>query len=705
MDVGASEDNILPDKSRNYTSFGVDSIKLFASSVNSINPIDDQVFAQLSEDTSYRLRELIASSFQYTRHSKRFKLTCDDINKALKVADSQSIYGFNGSQSTKEIYIPEAEVFVTEDKTIDLVKMSESIISKSYKVNLIAESPQYRIDWLNPTGGSRLMKEFNQPGPDEKPSPEYLQLMKIFNCISKGIISRNIFLFHKTLTGLTSHSNVQHILSYLVKFIANNVAKTSDGKIARQLLLSIRALSKNNYLQVTSDIYVTPLVKSVLHCILRGSSDNLYPSQQQQQQQQQSQPPPSTSTSSSTLLTSSSSSTTTTTTTSFPSFNGNSTTTTGDDTNYSINSDLWNLKSFAASILIDMFKEWSTSFVHNKFYNQIIRALITCIRDPSQPYSSHYGAIVTFNRLGFDCIINHLYPTIGTYLNQLYSNQNSDRLLSSNSHDILGCQQVIGAWINLSLFLVRKFRDMALTENNFQSQHIVKELLNHFGDSLAIQLPIDFPEPEKVYIKRAPVKVKVPIISGEELLDAFYETNSLGKYGLTGDHGGKIVSDDDDLRSNSDSIDGKSNESEKDFKRHDGTDLLVESTISDPSLGVKLTIKKIRRQRRSIDELDSLAAQVEEAKRKRKRPRFQNFMDSFSEESENLLLEQVKTKGNLYSHRMIKKTLSMPFESTSWYLIANKLPSIGKQRKSSKLDNCDSHWRRKLFSCTLNTIL
>ncbi|XP_015791571.1 TAF6-like RNA polymerase II p300/CBP-associated factor-associated factor 65 kDa subunit 6L isoform X2 [Tetranychus urticae] len=641
---GYGSDDIAADKSRNYTSFGLESIKLFASTVHSPNAIEAKVLAQLSEDTSYRLRELIASSFQYTRHSKRFKLTCDDVNRALKASDSQAIYGFSGSESSKEIHVPEAGVFVTEDKPVDLVKISESIINKSYKVNLIAESPQYRIDWLNP--GSRTIKELNQPGPDEKPSPEYLQLMKIFNCISKGIISRNISVFHKTLVGLSKHSNVQHILSYLVKFIANNVAKTNNGKTARQLLLSIRALSKNNYLQVTSDIYVTPLVKSVLHCILRGSSDHSYPSSSS-----------SSSSATSTLasvLTSSSVPPT-------PTLNG----TIEDNNNCSDSSDTWSLKSFASSILVDMFKEWSSSFVHNKFYNHIIRALVSCICDSSQSYASHYGAIVAFTRLGFDCIINHLYPFIGSYLNELSIYQNDN--LISTSHDAIGAQQILGAWLNLAAFLLRKFREMALVENNFQFQHIVGELLEHFGDSLAMQLPADFPDPEKIYIKKPPQQIKMPIVTGEELLDTFYDNNIGGR-------GGETLSEDEELRSN-DSIDGKSNESEKDFKRHDGTHLLVESTISDPSLGVKLTIKKIRRQRRSVDEQYSSNGK---SGRKWKKPKLQNFMECFTEECEDLLLEKVQTKGNLYSHRMVKKTLSLPYQPTSWYLLLASLQTLSE---------------------------
>uniref|UniRef100_T1KXY7 TATA box binding protein associated factor (TAF) histone-like fold domain-containing protein n=1 Tax=Tetranychus urticae TaxID=32264 RepID=T1KXY7_TETUR len=267
-------DDIAADKSRNYTSFGLESIKLFASTVHSPNAIEAKVLAQLSEDTSYRLRELIASSFQYTRHSKRFKLTCDDVNRALKASDSQAIYGFSGSESSKEIHVPEAGVFVTEDKPVDLVKISA-------------------------------------------------------------------------------------------------------------------------------------------------------------------------------------------------------------------------LQS----------------------------------------------------------------------------------LMASTQHESFGGR------------------------------------------------------------------------------------------------GGETLSEDEELRSN-DSIDGKSNKSEKDFKRHDGTHLLVESTISGvkelSSLGVKLTIKKIRRQRRSVDEQYSSNGK---SGRKWKKPKLQNFMECFTEECEDLLLEKVQTKGNLYSHRMVKKTLSLPYQPTSWYLL------------------------------------
>lgn len=133
---GYGSDDIAADKSRNYTSFGTESIKLFASTVHSPNAIEAEVLAQLSEDTSYRLRELIASSFQYTRHSKRFKLTCDDVNRALKASDSQAIYGFSGSESSKEIHVQnsklpkiihgEKEAFKHHRKTITREKIDET---------------------------------------------------------------------------------------------------------------------------------------------------------------------------------------------------------------------------------------------------------------------------------------------------------------------------------------------------------------------------------------------------------------------------------------------------------------------------------------------------------------------------------------------------------------------------------------------------
>lgn len=89
-----------------------------------------EVATTLAEDTSYRLRQIITRALKFMRHSNRVKLTCADINKALKWSDSQPVYGHECNPNRPLIcsYSPDAQVFSynSDNDNIDLIERRQN---------------------------------------------------------------------------------------------------------------------------------------------------------------------------------------------------------------------------------------------------------------------------------------------------------------------------------------------------------------------------------------------------------------------------------------------------------------------------------------------------------------------------------------------------------------------------------------------------
>lgn len=104
-----------------YSCYTADSIRLMAEAACIPEP-SLEVVATVSEDVTFRLRQIIARAIKFMRHSKRTKLTCSDINKALKWSDCQPVFGHecNPNERLRYSYSTEAQVFRYENNKVDL---------------------------------------------------------------------------------------------------------------------------------------------------------------------------------------------------------------------------------------------------------------------------------------------------------------------------------------------------------------------------------------------------------------------------------------------------------------------------------------------------------------------------------------------------------------------------------------------------------
>ncbi|KIY93241.1 Transcription initiation factor TFIID subunit 6 [Monoraphidium neglectum] len=59
-----------------------------------IPQLSDDAAKALAPDVEYRLREVIQEALKFAKHSKRLKVTTEDINNALRLRNAEPLYGF-----------------------------------------------------------------------------------------------------------------------------------------------------------------------------------------------------------------------------------------------------------------------------------------------------------------------------------------------------------------------------------------------------------------------------------------------------------------------------------------------------------------------------------------------------------------------------------------------------------------------------------
>lgn len=143
---------------KRFLIFNAESMKLFAEQAG--HPaVADNVLMLLNEDVNYRLRELVRNSAQFMKHSRRRKLTCDDVNKALKWSDCQVVYGHGINCEDLVLDKPDGErCFAIDDQAdeVNLIKYADHIIQSNNRLDLAINSRTLNVKWLNATGKSAI---------------------------------------------------------------------------------------------------------------------------------------------------------------------------------------------------------------------------------------------------------------------------------------------------------------------------------------------------------------------------------------------------------------------------------------------------------------------------------------------------------------------------------------------------------------------
>lgn len=493
-----------------------ESIRMMAEAEGVTNLTDDGALI-LSEDLSYRLREIVQNSLEYMKHAKRRRLTTEDINDALRTSDMQPILGHGSPEPVTFKQVKDADIHFIEDVDLSVA----NIASNSYKPKETGElgikSFWYAIEgvskiipvpaaagetWKTPSFGQ------NKPAIVKKEKKELSEnMLRYYDYMVKAILGADEEAMKFALSDLKTNSKIVPLLPYFVNFVSNGVKTVShDISQLTRLLHTVKALTNNSNLYLEPEPYLGLLVQSVMYCGLEPLAASINPL-----------------------------------------------------------NDHWVLRDYAARLLGHIVKKWS---VHNSALMQnTLKSLKEVICDLSKPFCSHYGAVMGLLALGTKAIENVLLPELQTYMqhltNFLEDTSLTNALLRTDANKVSGAILLAAEYVMKNLLenidlqtpspnsccpkqtiLSPSFSsDKIEPESSLNleqitnvnadilkqrtAKEIYSELYDYFGDMLSSKLPImELPIMELPIMELQHIyEVKKP-----EKLVKLYETNLSGEH-------------------------------------------------------------------------------------------------------------------------------------------------------------------------------
>ncbi|RUS13613.1 transcription initiation factor TFIID complex 60 kDa subunit [Endogone sp. FLAS-F59071] len=376
------------------SAFPKDTIKTISESLGIAN-LKDDVAAALAQDVEYRIHEIVQigelvligimfdpqEAIKFMRHSKRSKLTVDDIGNALRVRNVEPLYGFASGEPYrfKRAVSNMHELYYVEDEELDF----DAILNKPLpKVPL---DVTFTAHWLaiegvqpaipqNPTpsdakadllskrikaptanGGSTAGGVDGTAGVDVKPLVKHVlskELQMYFERITEAVLSEEESLQIQAFESLRQDPGLHQLLPYFVQFVAEKVTQSIKNlTVLRAMLYMIQSLLTNPHLFV--EPYLHQLMPAILSCLVgRRICENPH-------------------------------------------------------------DDHWSVRDNAAHLAANICHRYGPAY--HTLQPRVTKTLLRAFLDPAKPFTTHYGAIVGLTELGPEVVRVLVMPNVKAY--------------------------------------------------------------------------------------------------------------------------------------------------------------------------------------------------------------------------------------------------------------------------------------------------
>ncbi|XP_070505259.1 transcription initiation factor TFIID subunit 6-like [Chironomus tepperi] len=239
------EDKIKNPEIQNSQHFGtnlsLESIKIIAESIG-IGNLSDSAAKELTDDISFKLKQIVQDGQKFMHHSKRSRLSASDIDSALKIRNLEPQYGFISKE-----FIPfrfasggGRELYFTEEKEIDLNDLLTTTAPKApLEVSL-------RAHWLCVDGIQPTIPENPPPlAKDAQIQDSVNPVKKLEKTDLKDTTGKPAIKAHKLKTFETVHIKqlAQHELSVEQQFYYKEITEACVGADEGRRAEALQSLS------------------------------------------------------------------------------------------------------------------------------------------------------------------------------------------------------------------------------------------------------------------------------------------------------------------------------------------------------------------------------------------------------------------------------------------------------------------------------
>jgi transcription initiation factor TFIID subunit 6 len=344
--------------------------------------LTEDALSTLAQELDYNLRERIQDASKYMVHSRRHKLTVDDLNTALRDRNQPQLYGYDPMEQLIFRAVPNSDIFYVPGDEVNLTDVLQEPLPKAplppaltcHALAIegvqpaIPENPVIhteRVDASQPMPSSS--------GTDSKQPTNRRDLAEEAEVkpLVKHVLSKELSLFYDTLVNdlmafegrpeaslaalksLEQDAGLQQLLPYLLQFVAEGVVKNlRSSPVLLLLMKAVSSLIKNQYLFI--EPYLHQLMPPVLTCLVGKRLSDAR-----------------------------------------------------DDAQH------WLIRDEAASIIAALCSAYGT--VYNNMVPRIAKTMLKALTDPDKPLTTHYGAIVGIAALGPQAVDTLLIPLLPDY--------------------------------------------------------------------------------------------------------------------------------------------------------------------------------------------------------------------------------------------------------------------------------------------------